>query len=126
MAVSRPDWILVVDDDDDLRAQLSEVLVEAGYDARGAADGVDALRMIADDEQLPCVVLLDLLMPRLGGVDTLRRLRQSPRTASLPVIVLSGVRMDETLAGLAPAEVFSKPVSAPKLLGKLGELCKHE
>jgi signal transduction histidine kinase/DNA-binding response OmpR family regulator len=86
-AADRVPEVLVVDDDDDLRHLLVERLQAGGLVARGAADGGEALALIA--ARRPALVLLDLMMPGVDGWETLRRLRADPATAELPVVVLS-------------------------------------
>jgi outer membrane protein OmpA-like peptidoglycan-associated protein len=80
---------LVVDDDEAIRTALVETLTDAGLSVRSARDGVEALQAMSEDEGLPGVVLLDLMMPRMSGWDVLRAMRQSPRMRALPVIVLT-------------------------------------
>jgi signal transduction histidine kinase/DNA-binding response OmpR family regulator/HAMP domain-containing protein len=81
----RPREVLVVDDDPAARGMFRRLLVREGWEVREAADGERALALI--DEQIPGLVILDLMMPNLDGFETLRRLRASTRTSELPVIV---------------------------------------
>ncbi len=80
-------YILVVDDDDDFREALSEVLAEAGYPVQQAENGEVALSR-AEDEQ-PGIVLLDLKMPVLDGWGVMERMRGDPRSAAVPILILS-------------------------------------
>src|SRR4051794_31425849 len=57
--------VLIVDDDADIRAALSAVLGDEGYEVETAVDGVDALDVLRDGRSTPCVILLDLMMPRM-------------------------------------------------------------
>jgi DNA-binding response OmpR family regulator len=79
--------ILVVDDEADLAAILANRLRRAGYAVSVAADGLEALEMIRREP--PALVLLDIRMPRLDGLETLRRIRGESATARLPVIVMT-------------------------------------
>ena len=63
------------------------VLAKAGYNILNAADGEEALRSAY--ENLPDLILLDMLLPKLGGQQVLHALKSNPETAHIPVIVLS-------------------------------------
>ena len=80
--------ILLAEDNLQLAATIAELLARQGYEVQRANDGVAALRAIAAAP--PDLLLLDLKLPGLHGIELLRKLRQSQRTASLPVIVLTG------------------------------------
>ena len=94
--------ILVVDDEPTLRALSQRVFERAGFEVLGAADGVEALQLI-DDGLEPAGVLLDMLMPRMNGEETLRALRE--RRPKLPILLTSG---------------FSEAVAAQRLLDTTG------
>jgi two-component system KDP operon response regulator KdpE len=76
--------ILLVDDDDGIVAAVGPALALHGYEVTTAVDGIEALAAFESDE--PDLVLLDLMMPRLGGLEICRRIRES---SSTPIIVLS-------------------------------------
>ena len=79
--------ILVVDDHEEIREALAEILEEEGHEVLQAVDGLDALEMIA--ARLPDVVLLDIAMPGMDGLETLNRLKDIPESAALPVIMVT-------------------------------------
>ena len=79
--------ILIAEDNDSVAAPLERLLQRAGYETRRAVDGIDALSQLAVTP--PDLLLLDLKMPRLNGVELLKKLRQSDKTKELPVIVMS-------------------------------------
>jgi CheY-like chemotaxis protein len=91
--------ILVVDDDDDFREALCEVLSEAGYPVEQAGNGELALRRIA--VEAPGVVLLDLKMPVLDGWGVMERMRQDRRWNAIPILILSayGFEWESELTG---------------------------
>ncbi len=80
--------VLVVDDSEAVRSLISVNLELEGYDVRTAADGEEALDLVA--AWAPQVVTLDVVMPRLGGFETLERLRADARTTGTPVVIVTG------------------------------------
>jgi CheY-like chemotaxis protein len=81
--------ILVVDDDPSVRFVVRLVLEREGHEVREAAHGEAALKLMRPDS-LPDLVTTDLMMPVLGGVELIQRLRSEPRTARIPIVVISG------------------------------------
>jgi CheY-like chemotaxis protein len=81
--------ILLVDDSRFVRMATEKALSRAGYSVVTASDGEEALRIASS--RIPDLILLDMLLPRLGGVEVLQALQKSPLTASIPVIVLSSL-----------------------------------
>ncbi len=81
--------VLLVDDSKFLRMANECVLSKAGYEVSTAADGEEALRIAS--EQLPDIILLDMMLPKVSGVEVLRALKKNPATANIPVIVLSSL-----------------------------------
>lgn len=79
--------ILIVDDDPDIVTMLTDRLQSSGYGTVSAGDGQRALELI--EQESPHLVLLDVELPRLTGLDVLRRLAQSKQTDDLPVIVMT-------------------------------------
>ncbi|MBI5564059.1 MAG: response regulator, partial [Chloroflexi bacterium] len=83
--------ILIVDDDKNIAGFLSELLTNAGYAARVARGGQEALDRLASPERDEIdLVLLDVMMPDLDGFTALQRLRAAPRTEHLIVVMLTG------------------------------------
>jgi CheY-like chemotaxis protein len=87
--------VLLADDDEDFRVALAESLDAEGYDVVAVPNGESVLAALEDAAKgrarPPDLLVLDLLMPRMGGIEVLQRLRKSARWASLPVIVVTGV-----------------------------------
>jgi DNA-binding response OmpR family regulator len=110
--------VLVVDDDPDVGSTLLEVLDELGYAGRWVADGASALRALV--QAPPDVVLLDILMPGLSGLDALRSIRAL--VPDVPVIMVSGAA-DEQLGRRALAhgafDYVVKPVDLRYLAGAI-------
>jgi two-component system response regulator VicR len=112
--------VLVVDDDDDLRDLLALIVTREGFDAETAWDGKQAVEMI--ESRPPDLVILDLMLPRYGGFEILRRLQQGP-LSTLPIVVVTGRYNDPATAGLVRAEsnvieLLPKPVDT-EVLGAL-------
>jgi CheY-like chemotaxis protein len=110
-------WILVVDDDVDIRETLALLLEVKGFIAVGAGDGLEALDQIRAHGR-PGVVLLDLRMPRMNGPDFARALHADPTLASIPIVVLSGdATAPDVAAELGARGLLRKPIELDELLG---------
>jgi CheY-like chemotaxis protein len=90
-----PKRILVVEDTELLRRMYRDRLVQDGYEVADAPDGLAALGMIR--EQHFDLILLDLIMPRMGGIQVLEAVKQDPRTQSIPIVVLTNLGEEETI-----------------------------
>ncbi len=84
--------ILLVDDDLTLREMYSERLKAEGFVVDTAKDGEEALQKATDSH--PNIVLLDIMMPKINGLDVLKRLKNQPETKDIPVIVLTALIQD--------------------------------
>jgi len=91
--------ILVADDDRVISQLICAVVREAGHTPIPAFDAVQAM-MAANRSPQPDCIILDIHMPGAAGIDTLRKIKQSAKTAGIPVIVLSGTT-DETISQAA-------------------------
>lgn len=108
--------VLVVDDDDDVREALAELLMEDGFAVRTACDGRQALAALAAHGPVD-VVLLDLTMPVMDGRAFLAARALLPEIAAIPVVVLSAIADRVELTGVAVA--LRKPVTADVVLSTL-------
>jgi CheY-like chemotaxis protein len=102
--------ILVVDDDADTRFILRLLLEPAGHEVVEAADGEAALNFIKPDS-LPDVITTDLAMPILNGEGLIARLRSEPRTASIPIVVVTASR--EAARALEASDLVDSVVIKP-------------
>jgi CheY-like chemotaxis protein len=116
--------VLVVEDDVDIRQALIDILEDHGFGTLGARDGADALDILSRAAELPCVILLDLMMPVMDGATFRQAQRNDPRLASIPVVVLSAYRDVERQAGpLDAVSILRKPPSVRELVTVLRSHC---
>jgi CheY-like chemotaxis protein len=117
--------ILIADDDALVRLIARAVVQKAGMIAVEASDGAQAMGFLDGDERID-LVLLDLDMPIIGGLDILRRMRARQGTARTPVLILTGAEGDEiqTAMSLGANGVFPKPIAAERLLARIREVAR--
>jgi len=119
-------WILVADESEELRSQLADALSDRGYEVDTAADGAQVVEMLDSAAEMPAVIVLDLLLPRVRGVEVIRAMRGLGRARHVPVILLSGASIhDDELAGLDVDAVFVKPVAATALFDAIERACRR-
>ena len=111
---SRP-RVLVIDDDDGIREALHTALTEEGYEVLTAADGFEAIEQLrVAHAQL---ILLDLSMPRMDGVEFRKYQRSNPELASIPTVVITAVdRGRERIAPYEPDGYLHKPLHIDRLV----------
>jgi two-component system KDP operon response regulator KdpE len=115
--------ILLVDDEDQLRRLLRELLEREGYEVVEARDGAEALEQV--DRHGPDVILLDLNLPGMDGYTVLAHLRSRPATETLPIVVLTakGDEDNEVRVLQAGADDFlTKPFRARALYARLDKI----
>src|SRR5260370_42470926 len=123
-----PGNVLIVEDDSDTREMLTSLLVTEGFHAVAAEDGLEALHVLRTVRHaaphVPCLVLLDLNMPRLGGHEFRRAQLGDPTVASVPIAVLSGVTDIEAGAkALGAVATLTKPIDFDVLLDVVRRYC---
>lgn len=115
--------ILVIDDDGDLRALMAELLEQRGYLVATAADGQEALDLMGR-EPLPCLIILDLMMPGMDGWEFRTRQRADPRLRGIPILILSGIHdLERQTRELAAFDGLAKPIDMSRLERALELLC---
>lgn len=112
--------VLVVEDDRFLRRACETSLRQQGYAVRSAADGEEGLRLARTEP--PDVVLLDLLMPKMTGLEVLRALREDEATRDIKVLVLSNSSREQDMLEIERLGVSGYWVKANLSLQELGEL----
>ncbi len=110
-------YILVVDDDQDFREALSEVLTNAGYPVQQAENGEVALQRVA--EEAPGIVLLDLKMPVLDGWGVMERMRSDPRSSAIPILILSAYGFEWEAELLGAQGYIPKSVGMDEILERV-------
>jgi CheY-like chemotaxis protein len=112
--------VLVVEDSDAIRAAFTILLEESGYAVAAAAAGAEAVRLA--EGRAPDLVLLDLGLPDISGLDVLRAIKANPATSHVPVVALTG-RDDEAdrgaLMAAGCAAYLVKPVDTQQLIRSL-------
>lgn len=115
--------VLLVEDAPFLRYAFGRLLRIYGFEVREATDGREALDCVG--EFRPHLVLTDLMMPVMDGVELIRRLREDPATAHLPIVAITAdaTEQAERQAREAGAmDVITKPIDLPSLLDRLRDL----
>src|SRR5690349_10383068 len=123
-----PRHVLIVEDDTDTREMLTALLATAGFHAVGAEDGLEALHLLRtvrhQAPEAPCLVLLDLTMPRLSGNEFRRAQLGDPVVSQVPVAILSGATdAEEYGQRLGAVATLSKPIDFDMLLDVVHRYC---
>jgi two-component system, cell cycle response regulator DivK len=116
--------VLVVEDNEKNMKLFRDVLVATGYEPLEAATGRQAIELAA--EHLPALVLMDIRLPDVDGVEALRRLRTDERTASIPVLAATAQAMQgdrERFLAVGFDGYLSKPVDVVELLAAVRQYC---
>ena len=117
-----PGPVLIVDDNDETRTLLAQILAIRGYEAVGATDGLDALAWLRGGGR-PSVIVLDMRMPNMDGSALQRALKADARWAAIPVIVYSAFPPEQPGNALA---VLRKATTSPDtLLALIGSAARH-
>ena len=112
--------VLVIEDYADTRTLISSMLRRKGYKVIEAEDGLEGL--LKATANYPDLVILDLALPEMDGVETARRIHEMPKLARTPIFVISALLTKEVEAdarAVGCVEVFPKPFEVEELMGKL-------
>jgi CheY-like chemotaxis protein len=120
--------VLVVDDDPDILDAITTILSTQSYSLETARDGVECLERVRSE--IPDLILLDLLMPEKDGFAVVRELRENPKYAGIPILILTSVREDasrrryelETGLAMDVQDYLEKPVAPADLLQRVRDL----
>jgi CheY-like chemotaxis protein len=114
--------VLIVEDDEDLREMMAQLLTLEGFHTATVANGREALEYL-HGESRPDVILLDLMMPVMDGWEFRRQQQADPVLAPVPVIVLSA--LDQARGSSLKADAFlKKPLDFDRLLSLVREYCE--
>ena len=112
--------VLIVEDDDDLRAVMQELLIAEGYECVDAADGLEALDWLS---QLTMdLVVVDILMPRMAGPELITKIRETEPWASTPILLLSGYANLAPYRDLPVNSIQLKPFALSAFLRRVKEI----
>jgi len=112
--------VLIIDDEVSLRTMIGMFFQEMGFEVLEASSGDHGIQIA--EEKSPDIILLDIMMPGMSGVDTLRYLRELPQTRKTPIIMVTAKRMVEDVERCLEAganDFVQKPFQMPDLLSKI-------
>lgn len=115
--------ILVVDDDDDIKDLMEFYLTKKGFEVDTAGDGSDVLKFL--ETAKTDLIIMDMVMPGMDGVQTVEEMGKNPQQKDIPVIMMSGAREEmDLIKGLMdrPIRYIEKPFSHDKLLLMIQEI----
>jgi CheY-like chemotaxis protein len=120
--------VLIVEDDEATREMLQEFLATQGFHAVAAEDGLEGLHVLRTVRrrapEVPCLILLDLKMPRLGGGEFRRAQLGDPTVAGVPVAVMSGAAdLAQRARALGAVATVTKPIDCDVLLNVVRRYC---
>lgn len=117
--------ILVVEDDRPILAALVELLDEEGYKVIGAGNGQEALEYLVQAAELPHLILLDLMMPVLDGIQFRAEQKKNPNIAGIPVVLMTADAHFESKKSLIEAKHYlRKPLDIENLLEVIKQHCQ--
>lgn len=116
--------ILVVDDEAHIRELLRQQLEAEGYSVKEAQNGVDAITQVK--EEIPDLIILDVMMPAMNGFDVAAVLKNDPKTLKVPIIILSIVEDKDRGYGLGIDSYLAKPINTEELLSNIEVLLSQE
>lgn len=112
--------ILVVEDDDDIRSAIVDLLESEGYETESAVNGKEALEKLA--ELKPCLVLLDMMMPIMNGRQFLDAVMKDSILAPIPVLIISAVADKNNAEG--SVGFLKKPIDIDVVLKVVSQYCR--
>ncbi|HET6280071.1 MAG TPA: response regulator [Polyangia bacterium] len=122
LAIDRP-VVMIVEDDFMLRGALTELLRTEGYLVECFANGLTALKRLEESAPKPGVILLDIMLPYMDGLE-FRQAQLSSPFSDIPVVVMTAMKLSKTsAASLQAARTFFKPLDIPGLLETTRRLC---
>jgi CheY-like chemotaxis protein len=114
--------LMIIDDDEDIRESLVDLLGHEGFTAVGMPDGSAALAKLSLGDYVPDLILLDLYMPKMSGDQVRALLQEDPRWAKIPIIICSGDDVTHELRA-SVFGVLQKPYDLDRLLELARDVC---
>jgi len=121
------DTVLIVDDSEDIALISARMLSQRGFAVITSSDGAEALGIVA--RQRPSCILLDVMMPRMSGLEVLQSLKSNPVTADIPIIMVTAKTTDEdVLHGYQQGADYyiTKPFTADELVYGVNLVLGHQ
>ena len=121
------DTVLIVDDSEEIALISARMLSQRGFAVMTALDGQEALAMVA--RQRPSCMLLDVMMPRMSGLEVLKALKADPTTATIPIIMVTAKTTDDdVLSGYQQGADYyiTKPFTADELIYGVNLVLGHQ
>lgn len=125
--ISAKKMVMVIDDEADTAEMFAEMMLMSGYRVIKSSGGAQAIKMIAQEN--PDVLILDVMMPEVSGLEILRFLKNDPYLAKIPVVVVSAKALPSDIRfGLdaGASKYLTKPVSFQELKGVIDEVLKSD
>ena len=120
-------YILIIDDSTTNQVLMEALLQEEGFLTQSASNANEAYSLIQKSK--PKLILLDLLMPQVSGIECLKQLKTDASTANIPVVVVSAVNTPEykeACSKLGAVEYYTKPIDIPKFIDRMGEMLSNK
>ncbi|MCK9554267.1 response regulator [bacterium] len=113
--------ILIIDDEEDIR-ELVKITLGAKYEVIEAYDGLSGLDIVKDEK--PDLILLDMMMPIVSGTDVCKRLKSSPDTADIPIVIITAGGIEAAMKGMSEKadQFLIKPFTTDQIEEKVDKL----
>ena len=116
--------VIIADDDETMRYLVQQIVGSLGWTFDVAADGVEALEVM--ERAMPDLVITDVGMPRMNGIDLLLAIKGDPRFANVPVVIMSSINRELEAREAGCAAFIAKPFSVDALLDLLSQVLEGE
>ncbi|WP_016776461.1 response regulator [Anaerophaga thermohalophila] len=123
MKTEQEDYILIIDDSETNNILLEALLEKAGYKTKSARSANEGWKLI--HQELPKLILLDLLMPKISGFHMLSKLQSNEKYGNIPVIIVSALNEQDTINMLLKSgavDFFSKPIDIHGIVDRVKEI----
>lgn len=121
------DYILIIDDSTTNQVLMEALLQEEGFAVQSASNAAEAYSMIL--RRRPRLILLDLLMPQVSGIECLKQFKSNKSTSDIPVIVVSAVNSaeyKEACSKLGAEDYYTKPIEIPKFIQRVASMLSNK